>query len=654
MRAETNEQLKGAGTVKRKNWVFRCVFILLVLFLILIGGVWVWSGSNGSLRQGLSFAQRFLKPGQILVVNDVEGSLRHGGRIGNLTFQENDSFIELSELEWQIASLGFSSIELNTISVQRVQVIPGTVKPQGDTPPVTEHTSQSGRIPPEQMTLPVMLDIKQLHIGEVIVGSDQSKVLASNIDMSYRYDDVNHLLRLANMHAADGDYQGQLSLGAKTLQLAADITGQLATQIPGRNQPIIIDAKATANGLLTAFNVNADIQTQQTGQTTNLPKFDLQALVKPWAAFPVPELDLNMVSFNARALLANAPETLISGSAKIQTSEQTALNPITQIHLDLKNANAGTLDASKLPVTALIGDLALQDELLTISRLNILIEQGTINVKGHYALSGMSPWQLDAQLTNIDPHLLQSTFSRDQISGTAAASLDTTQNVINFKTQLKTAHAANVPYFRVNTFNAQGHYGLANNVVTFNQLSVHGVGVSAQTNSLQYALSNQAVSGPLNLTVPGMQASVALSALTETSGSAQVHLKIESVKDAIAWLRTLPVNLKPLLDFLVKAEKYTQNLANYVESFPVTINNGWKNPKVTLEIDVEKLIAQLIQAGAMNRIQQELGIPGDNSLGSILSNPQELRERLRGGSSTQDQKPSNDSRSTRQRLRDLF
>lgn len=653
MSAETSEQPR-VNPPKRKNWFLRTIFALLILLLILIGGVWIWSGSNGSLKQGLSFAQQFLKPGQVLVANNVEGSLRHGGSIGSLTFQQDDSFIELSELQWQIGSLSFSSIELNTISVQRVQVIPGTAKPQDTTPPVPEPTSQSGKVPPERITLPVMLDIKQFHIGEVIIGSDQSKVLASNIDMSYRYDDVNHLLHLANMHAADGDYQGQLSLGAETLQLAADLTGQLTTQIPGRNQPIIIDTKATANGLLTAFNVNADIQAQQTGQATNLPKFDLQALVKPWAAFPVPELDLNMISFNARALLANAPETLISGSAKIQTAEQAALNSISQIHLDLKNANAGTLDASKLPVTALTGDLVLQDELLTISRLNILIQQGSINVKGRYALSGMSPWQLEAQLTNIDPHLLQSTLGRDQISGTATASLDTAQNAINFTTQLKTAHAANVPYFRVNTLNAQGHYALTNNVVTFSQLSVHGVGVSAQTNSLQYALNNQAVSGPLNLTVPGMQASVALSALTEASGSAQVHLKIESVKDAIAWLRTQPVNLKPLLDFLVKAEKYVQNLANYVELFPVAINNGWKNPQVTLQIDVEKLITRLIEEKAGQRLQEELGISGDNPLGSILSNPQELRDRLRGGSSTQDQKPSNDSRSTRQRLRDLF
>jgi hypothetical protein len=59
---------------------------LLTAVVLLVGALlltfWVWTDSDTSLATALQQASRYLPAGQVLVAEDVRGTLRKGGHIG--------------------------------------------------------------------------------------------------------------------------------------------------------------------------------------------------------------------------------------------------------------------------------------------------------------------------------------------------------------------------------------------------------------------------------------------------------------------------------------------------------------------------------------------------------------------------------------------
>ena len=66
------------------TWVLE---LWLALAAALILAVWIWGGSEGSLSTVLQLASRSLPSGQSLLAEDVRGSLREGGQIGRLRWE---------------------------------------------------------------------------------------------------------------------------------------------------------------------------------------------------------------------------------------------------------------------------------------------------------------------------------------------------------------------------------------------------------------------------------------------------------------------------------------------------------------------------------------------------------------------------------------
>src|SRR5690349_19673825 len=80
----------------------------LVLFLVLLIclALW-WTSSQGSLRQALSLAQRFLPAGQSLQFEGVAGSISRGGSIGMLRWSSAGTTVTVEELdlEWRLREI---------------------------------------------------------------------------------------------------------------------------------------------------------------------------------------------------------------------------------------------------------------------------------------------------------------------------------------------------------------------------------------------------------------------------------------------------------------------------------------------------------------------------------------------------------------------
>jgi translocation and assembly module TamB len=66
----------------------KAALALLLTLLLLSAALWVWAGSSSSLATALQLAQHALPAGQSLAFKDVRGSLRTGGTVGWLRWQQ--------------------------------------------------------------------------------------------------------------------------------------------------------------------------------------------------------------------------------------------------------------------------------------------------------------------------------------------------------------------------------------------------------------------------------------------------------------------------------------------------------------------------------------------------------------------------------------
>lgn len=605
----------------KKGFLFKALLGIIILLLLLIAGLWLWSGSQSSFATAISFAQSRL-PVKSLTVSDAQASLRNGGHIGNIHIEQNDgSSITLYDvnIDWNLLGLLHKQLTIQQLSVQKVHFMPTSALPPT---PASEETSQQEPVPstsnqpapapqpPEQVLLPIQLDLKQLQIAHVVSGKDEQEV-ASNIQLSYHYDGTQHALQLESAHLADGAYQGSATLTALHPQLNADLKGILTTQVPQSDQNITIHANATINGPLTLLDVKANAQAA-TGQTANNSNATLQASVAPWAMIKIPEADLALQAFNTQAFWTQAPQTLLSGTVKVSTSAQSPSDQEkTLIALNLKNAVPGAIDLSKIPVSSIVGTLTAQSEHVTFNELDLRIGSGTAIITGSAQLPQVPhtnlTWQTHAKLASVDPHIIYSQLASDHLSGTVNASTKSA-NAIGFDANITAAKGSNIPHFKVKQLVANGTFFMGDRVV-LNTVTAHSVDAQIHGQNISYSLKGGAVSGPLQLTAPGLKATASLGAFAKTSGSAKISLNVHSADKAAPWLRKQPINLGSLVDFLDKAAHYTENLVNYTQDIPILINGGWEHPQVTLQLDMNALIAKIIETEGKNKLLDHLGLP---------------------------------------------
>ena len=96
----------------------------LALALTLTSALWVWSGASTSLATSIAELARRLPVGQTLEAWDVSGSLRGGGRIGWLRWQQGELSIELQEvtLAWSLRPLLSGELRLGQLAAKNLRI----------------------------------------------------------------------------------------------------------------------------------------------------------------------------------------------------------------------------------------------------------------------------------------------------------------------------------------------------------------------------------------------------------------------------------------------------------------------------------------------------------------------------------------------------
>ena len=118
---------------------------LLALLLTTLGGVWIWAGSEGSLATAL----RWAGAERPLVTDEVTGTVRGGGKVRRLVWDEGGLRVEVHDAEilWTPAALLSRTLQIDQLSASRILI--------DDQRPKAEAAAG----PPESLALPLNIRV---------------------------------------------------------------------------------------------------------------------------------------------------------------------------------------------------------------------------------------------------------------------------------------------------------------------------------------------------------------------------------------------------------------------------------------------------------------------------------------------------------------
>ena len=439
-----------AGLPRAVKIVLWALMTLVLVAVLAVAGLWWWAGTDGSLATALRYAAK----SQPLTATNASGSLRAGGHVDRLQWQQDGLAVDASDvtLAWQPWALLHGTLKLDRIAAGRVQV------DDTRTPTTTPST------PPTAVGLPLPVTLDAFSVG-ALQWNGASSFALGDIAGTYHFTGSQHEIDLTSLQFGIGRYSGKAVLtSVGPLKLDAAIKGALTTAVPGSAAALGLNFNATANGLLTDLNVKADLQldpqASAADKATNTlrPQASATARVMPWAPQPLPQADATFTDLDVGALWPEAPQTRLTGSASVRPADASVAlaQAAWQVQADITNAIPGPWDARKLPLERLQtqaewrsgakSDTGTAPGVALIKLFKAHIGGGEINAIGQWASAPVAAvtapaptapapgvtatteappaqaWQVEAMLTNIDPARLHTQLAPLPINGKATAS----------------------------------------------------------------------------------------------------------------------------------------------------------------------------------------------------------------------------------------
>ena len=570
------------------------VSAFLAIILIAAAAVFWWAGTDGSLAQSVHLAQTCCgKPLQALTIENATGSLRAGGHIDNLRWQQDGLTVQAKDisLAWQSWSLLHRKVKIDRFSARSVEI-------DDQRPPAAG--------PPESLQLPLQVELDTFSADSLRwSGPTAAKPLElNNISGQYDYDGKRHQLALTNAELASGRYKGQATLsGGSRLTLSAQMSGAVSVEVPNSETVLPLRFSAAAKGALTELQVSANLQatvpptgtrstakpatTTATTTAATQPHASLTATITPWAAQPLPQANANFRDIDLAALWPQAPQTLLTGQASIQPlsstssvgsstvsgSTATSGNSAWLIDLQLTNSVAGPLDKQRMPLEKLAATGEWRNGTAIVQKLQAFVGGGEINATGQWASmpltatsSVASPgpatpstltkpstltaaeqvWAVQAVLKNINPAKLHTQFAALPLSGVASAK--SRQDTIDFDASLEAAGAATstaqskdlLGELRLQSASAKGSWAAARAGGTLILSDLKVLTNDAQlSGQLEAQPAAKGGTAKLLLTAPGLEASVQ-GELRPNTGKGELRLLGKDASAALRWVQKLP------------------------------------------------------------------------------------------------------------------
>lgn len=275
---------------------------------------------------------------------------------------------------------------------------------------------------PASLALPLQLNLREGTLGSLKVDAQapatQLRVQGLLLDSR---PGASH-----SVQSLQGQWQGLVLQAALQIAHAPPFatTAQTALHpVAGGDSPAW-GAVLRASGPLERLGVQATLRgVPRAGRPA--PTLDLRGDVLPFQPWPVGELDLQTSALDLAALHANAPETRLDASAKVQSR---AFNEPVSAQLRIANALPGRWNEGRLPVKAVEIDLAGridQRDRLDLTRFQVDLADA-LRPAGRW--TGQARWQgqgltLDTRLVDIVPQRLDGRAAAMRLSGPLALEL---------------------------------------------------------------------------------------------------------------------------------------------------------------------------------------------------------------------------------------
>ena len=391
----------------------------------LTAALWLWAGTEGSLRQTLALAEPLVPELESLAWDDLDATLRDGGRAQQVTWQSNGLTVVVDEprLHWDFLPLLLGqplTVELQARAVRVTDQRPG---------------STEAPVPPDSLALLLALNV-DFDIGPISWGSHPKRpatVVSQRVQGRYTHGEDaqgegQHHLRLQEWVVAQGKYQGEFSVGTEEpMALSAHITGTIkspqrpaaASHKPAPGWQAQVSAQASGNvyGPQATVALNAQVDSPSPG-----PRAELAARLQPWQAQPLLSLATQFHRLDLSTFWATLPATQLSGTADAAPlNTPGAANPGPtrwSIAATLTNGTPGEWDAGRLPVAS----LSLQAEGSTADGrvTHFKANAGSGRIEGQGTWQG-SAWEGQLLAQGIRLAELDTRLPAAQLNGTARA-----------------------------------------------------------------------------------------------------------------------------------------------------------------------------------------------------------------------------------------
>ncbi len=546
---------RALGTVLRAlGWTLG---VLVIAAVLLVGGLWWWSGRDGSLARAISIAARW----QPIEATDVRGALRNGGHIGRLTWKQDGLSVEARDvnLSWQPLDLLLGSFSISTFSAGSVSVTDTRPAPETPTP----------LAPPASLGLPLRIDVQQISIQHFVY-EGSTRFEATGFNGNYNFDGIYHALAVSSLQVAQGRYTGTGKLGAYgELPLDLQLAGSFDAEVqPGASRlPLAFDAQA--RGPITELDVKATLRTRAEAPAADAPQATLDARIAPFNTQPVRQAELVVRRIDLAALWPGAPQTLLSGDAHVRPD---ATRPDAwTVAATLDNARPGPVDQQRVPLSRLEAEGEWRAGVGLVRSLKALAGGGELTASGEWTDADALKWKAKAQARGIDPRQIYSTFAAQPLSGEASA--EGTGGSFGFDARLASAQGAlaagassnisraasasagarvsaatprarsasaqavDLRALRLAEARARGRW--SPNLLELETLLVRTDDARLEAAALRIPVPVRGASGRVDFTAPGIRLN-ASGDVRETAGNGRLDLTTDDAARALAWLRKWP------------------------------------------------------------------------------------------------------------------
>ena len=514
----------------------------LMAVLALTGALWGWGGTETSLATSLEQLARVLPGTQTLQVKDVNGSLRQGGTIGWLRWQQGELSVEASDVHvgWTLRALMDGQLRLSQLTVRHLRI--------DDRRPSAPPT------PPTNLQWPLQVDAP--FAVNTLEWAGATSLQITDLAGHYIFDSYSHLLHKGQAHISSGKYSIQGQLKATTpMALSVQVDGTVTTTLASSQQPLTLQAHAQVQGRLGGPDATLEVQGDITPENALAPlkaasthkrmQASISATLHPWQVQPVTQASANWQALDLATLWPQAPQTQLDGNAAV-----TPAGTGWQARIQLANTLSGPWDKQRLPVDDLDARVIFQTGQWTVESLKATAAGGRIKAQGQLARAqdhATSPlaspsWQGQATVQGINPAALDSRLAVTALDGQLAARQ--TLSGIAFETRLQPAArptAGPVKGLRLKTAHAKGRWQAP--LLTLENLLIQTDDAQLQ-GQLTLHTRTSATQGKLALTLPGATAGLD-GHLARTEGQGEIHLRVADAALTSRWLQRWPGAVLP-------------------------------------------------------------------------------------------------------------